>query len=419
MSSNLKVNTILPSTGTTIGIGTVGGLINVVGNIDVNSTSGISTFNGLEISGIVTAKAGAAVTYYGDGSNLTGITGTTINNNADNRIITGSGTANTLEAESGFTFNGSGVQIGTGNPFIHLKDTTNNTDAYIQSDDNGSIFLKADDNAESGSSKIVLQIDGSERVRIDSAGIMGLGVTPKSGQYSGYNHLQVGESATLSSNDTQSDTNVTNLTQNVYLNANASAWKYLHTDEASKYSQAHGRHDFSVAASGSADATVSFNRILRIDSDGLKFNADTSAANALDDYEEGSFTPTYTNTGGVTPNYNYQEGFYTKIGNLVTCAGIIGCTNANSFGSGKVLKIVLPFTCANNSYGLAGGGIADGMGFQNVFSGNQSAGVLIGGNTNTGRIVTLGSSPSNVYYTGSPGLQNSHYFRFRYIYHVS
>ena len=73
MSSNLKVNTILPSTGTTIGIGTVGGLINVVGNIDVNSTSGISTFNGLEISGIVTAKAGAAVTYYGDGSNLTGI----------------------------------------------------------------------------------------------------------------------------------------------------------------------------------------------------------------------------------------------------------------------------------------------------------------------------------------------------------
>jgi len=75
MSSNLKVNTILPSTGTTIGIGTVGGLINVVGNIDVNSTSGISTFNGLEISGIVTAKSGAAVTYYGDGSNLTGISG--------------------------------------------------------------------------------------------------------------------------------------------------------------------------------------------------------------------------------------------------------------------------------------------------------------------------------------------------------
>ena len=32
--------------------------------------------------------------------------GTTINNNADNRVITGSGTANTLEGESGLTYNG-------------------------------------------------------------------------------------------------------------------------------------------------------------------------------------------------------------------------------------------------------------------------------------------------------------------------
>jgi len=41
------------------------------------------------------------------------VTSTTINNNADNRIITGSGTANTLNAESGFVFNNS-----TGNASI-------------------------------------------------------------------------------------------------------------------------------------------------------------------------------------------------------------------------------------------------------------------------------------------------------------
>jgi len=41
------------------------------------------------------------------------VTSTTINNNADNRIITGSGTANTLNAESGFVFNDS-----TGNASI-------------------------------------------------------------------------------------------------------------------------------------------------------------------------------------------------------------------------------------------------------------------------------------------------------------
>ena len=258
MSSNLKVNTILPSTGTTIGIGTVGGLINVVGNIDVNSTSGISTFNGLEISGIVTAKAGAAVTYYGDGSNLTGITGTTINNNADNRIITGSGTANTLEGEANLTYDGSALTIlSSANQadglLIH---NTNNSQAHadaavmISGGDNASAFLRLENNSQKfeiikdANHNLLIEDDGTERLRIDSVGIMGLGVTPKSGQYSGYNHLQVGESATLSSNDTQSNTNVTNLTNNTYLNSNASAWKYLHADEASRYMQYNGQHHF-------------------------------------------------------------------------------------------------------------------------------------------------------------------------------
>ena len=52
-----------------------------------------------------------ADTLYGDGSNLTGITGTTINNNANNRVITGSGTANTLEGEANLTFNGSLLNV--------------------------------------------------------------------------------------------------------------------------------------------------------------------------------------------------------------------------------------------------------------------------------------------------------------------
>ena len=50
-------------------------------------------------------------TLYGDGSNLTGITGTTINNNADNRVITGSGSANTLNGESGLTYDGANLSV--------------------------------------------------------------------------------------------------------------------------------------------------------------------------------------------------------------------------------------------------------------------------------------------------------------------
>jgi hypothetical protein len=41
---------------------------------------------------------------------------TTINNNADNRVITGSGTANTLEGEANFVFDGTNVGIGTSSP---------------------------------------------------------------------------------------------------------------------------------------------------------------------------------------------------------------------------------------------------------------------------------------------------------------
>ena len=68
-------------------------------------------------------------TLYGDGSNLTGITGTTINNNANNRIITGSGTANTLEGESTFTFDGTKVHLNAGST-SHIQ--IDGTSSYLQ-----------------------------------------------------------------------------------------------------------------------------------------------------------------------------------------------------------------------------------------------------------------------------------------------
>jgi len=51
----------------------------------------------------------------------------------------------------------------------------------------------------------------------------------------------------------------------------------------------------------------------RIDSDGIKFNADTAAANGLDDYEEGTWSPTLPNGGSITVN----RAVYTKVGRLV------------------------------------------------------------------------------------------------------
>ena len=53
----------------------------------------------------------------------------------------------------------------------------------------------------------------------------------------------------------------------------------------------------------------------RIDTNGIKFNGDTAAANALDDYEVGSWTPTI-DSGTFT---QYNQAWYIKIGKLVTC----------------------------------------------------------------------------------------------------
>ena len=91
----------------------------------------------------------------------------------------------------------------------------------------------------------------------------------------------------------------------------------------------------------------------RFTDNGLTFNGDTAAANALDDYEEGTFTPQFTQGVSVT-QYSNQTGFYTKIGNLVTVSIYLRAHTASTDGN-IVLVGTLPFVCANTS-GMEGGG---------------------------------------------------------------
>lgn len=84
---------------------------------------------------------------------------------------------------------------------------------------------------------------------------------------------------------------------------------------------------------------------LRIQSGGgISFNGDTAAANALDDYEEGSFTPTYiASVSNPTVTYDIQLGRYTKIGDYVSFWLRLR-TDAFSGGSGSLQIDGLPFT---------------------------------------------------------------------------
>ena len=90
-------------------------------------------------------------------------------------------------------------------------------------------------------------------------------------------------------------------------------------------------------------AEDSSNIIASFDADGLKFNADTAAANALDDYEEGTWTPQLQIGGSTTGiTYNGVEGIYTKVGRLVTTHCIVRLTSKGS-ETGAVNIHGLPF----------------------------------------------------------------------------
>jgi len=76
----------------------------------------------------------------------------------------------------------------------------------------------------------------------------------------------------------------------------------------------------------------------------------TGSANYLDDYEEGTWTPTYGgSTGDPTVTYDTQSGDYTKVGSLVTVRFELG-TDAVSGGSGNILINGLPFPVSDTTY---------------------------------------------------------------------
>ena len=76
---------------------------------------------------------------------------------------------------------------------------------------------------------------------------------------------------------------------------------------------------------------------------GITFNGDTADSNALDDYEEGSFTPTLEgSSSNPTVTYSSQSGHYTKIGNVVHIQTQVVVTSYTG-GGGEFQMGGLPF----------------------------------------------------------------------------
>ena len=87
---------------------------------------------------------------------------------------------------------------------------------------------------------------------------------------------------------------------------------------------------------------------------GIGFNGDTAAANTLDDYEEGTWTPEYgcstTDPSGVTYD-NVVFGTYVKIGKQVFISGGIRHDGMSSAGCGSLQIKGFPFSAESSSGG--------------------------------------------------------------------
>ena len=109
-----------------------------------------------------------------------------------------------------------------------------------------------------------------------------------------------------------------------------------------------GNEDIEVDPDGFIKFEAAGSERMRVSADGLTFNGDTAAANALDDYEEGTYTPTMSGSSSG----NFVAGTnslltYTKVGRLVTVTGKLE-PNTDQSLSGTIY-FTLPFTSATDT----------------------------------------------------------------------
>jgi len=119
------------------------------------------------------------------------------------------------------------------------------------------------------------------------------------------------------------------------------------------YASDTGTHYLDVYGSSSPNLRfrVAGSDVAKVTSAGICFGSDTAAANALDDYEEGTWSPTLgggSTTGSVA--YSGQLGYYVKIGQLVYAYFDISISSASGMVGESILS--LPITSINaNVYG--------------------------------------------------------------------
>ena len=159
-----------------------------------------------------------------------------------------------------------------------------------------------DTGLQCGTNELNLVTGGTERVKVDSSGNVGIGTTSPGSYLASAHQLVISDSAS------------TGLT---IATPTSSSGTIAFADGTGAADNARGLIRYGHSDNSLQFSTNAGERIRILSAGGLTFNGDTAAANALDDYEEGTFTPVDASPANLT--YTSNTGVYTRIGDMVFC----------------------------------------------------------------------------------------------------
>jgi len=218
------------------------------------------------------------------------------------------------------TTDGNG-SVNIGGNYLLLERTSGTTNYLNAPNADAELYISADETIRFGTVHTG-DFNSTERMRIDSSGNVGIGEATPLAQL----HIKP----------------ATNKSQLLLEQNNAVDGYALFQDGPNGGHLKFMRH---------VNGTETQKLLLRNDG-GLCFGTDTAAANALDDYEEGSFSPTVA-SGGTVSSYTHQYGYYIKIGRIVYWQIYMAINGSGS--SGGFTLGSFPFTSgAYNSTGYGG-----------------------------------------------------------------
>ena len=293
------------------------------------------------------------------------VTGTTINNNADNRLITGSGTANTLNGEANLTFSSSLLasdgngSSNLGGNYLLLKRTSGTTNYLNAPLADGELYISADE-AIRFATVHTADFNSTERMRLTSAGQLVIGQTYSSAKFevvdNGYSSSSVLQR--ISADDSNPYALI--IGNNTCNNGAANGLQFFVNNTGEHFIRARAsstavNNNLTIAAQNNIyfSSGASETERLRIQAGGgISFNGDSAAANALNDYEEGTWTPTTGNSGGGFANV--VSATYTKIGRLVNVS-MYANFNSSQPNSNQIRIGGLPFQSTGSVYHFAVG----------------------------------------------------------------